>query len=133
MAGDWHQLTILGFWQPHLHRENIMVRNWAPADRNSMSRLGTILRPLSPVRSEHPRRIGPGSEDILRRTLTNMKKFIGEQSGWGVEKKSYIDHLYHSQSFIITSKATINIIGAKFFYISLIVFLRLKFLGLLLV
>lgn len=91
MAGDRHQLTILGFWQPHLHRENIMIRNLASADRNSMSRLRAILGPLSSVRSEHPWSTVSSSEHYtLIRTMTNMRKFRRQKSAWGVEDKLVI-------------------------------------------
>ena len=91
MAGDRHQLTILGFWQPHLHRKNIMIRNLASADRNPMSRLRAILSPLSSVRSEHPWSTVPSSEHhTLIRTMTNTRKIRRQQSAWGVEDKLVI-------------------------------------------
>ena len=118
MAGDRHRLTILGFRQCQLLRENIVVRNLASTNRNSISRLRALLGPLSSVRSGLPWSTGSSSEHhTLKRTLTNMRKCRGEQSGWGVEEKlkqSY-NCLFVSffQSFITTNKATINNLGPK--------------------
>lgn len=112
VAGDQHQLTVFGFWQSQLHKENIVIRNLPCADRNSMSRFKPILIVLCKVRSP--------AESTVQFWAPNLKKVVDahqkiqrEQSRWGDgtlknnASNPKVGHLFHSQ---FSHKATINIL-----------------------
>lgn len=99
MAGDQHQLTILGFPQPQLQKRTSWSETLGLCYQKCHVQIRAILGPLSSVRSGHSWSTGSISKHHrLRRTLTNWRKSRGEQQGWGVEEQ--LNQPYHC-SFVL--------------------------------